>query len=31
MRKPIQPDIEKIIDALDDKYEKIDQELETFL
>lgn len=31
MKKPIQPDIEKIIDALDHKYEKIDQELDDHL
>ncbi len=31
MTKKIQPDIEKIINALDDKYEKIDQDLDDHL
>ncbi|WP_396597880.1 tryptophan 2,3-dioxygenase family protein [Dokdonia sp. R86516] len=31
MKKPIQPDIEKIINQLDDKYEKIDQDLDDHL
>lgn len=31
MNKKIQPDIEKIINALDDKYEKIDQDLDDHL
>ncbi len=31
MKKPIQADIEKLIDALDDKYEKIDQDLDDHL
>jgi len=31
MKKTIQPDIEKIIDALDHKYEKIDQDLDDHL
>ena len=31
MKKPVQADIKKLIDALDDKYEKIDQDLDDHL
>jgi len=31
MKKEIQPTIEKLINALDDKYEKIDQDLDDHL